>query len=544
MNIKIVICFIIICFLPAVSSGATDSVWSTKTTGFIKSDESLAFENFLVKATPSSSTTASIIVFKDKTQLEKKDFKVNEFKKYDSVGITLLGIKGDYSWIAFSRLEEKDIWVSAGKTTLKWGDKYSFENHSFEIEALGKDSVNLTVSGKDSVKTDVFIKNGFKNYENIRIAVMEINRTGFIDLEFFRYKTPTINAEIITDKNEYYPDEDISVSINIISDELLNIAGISIESINPIRFQPDVFTAAGINGTKSFKSRINELPADSTIKMTAIIEWRDYFNNSYRTTVSKEVSIAPYISITKRVPEETDDENVSVELLVYNSGLNSTFIHIHDNVYDETNTRQMDWDIQLGPKKSTNLSYYIAPQKPGVYMLSTATAQWNGQKSTSKKVKLTMHMPFIRMVKRAVNNGSLTDVELEIINAGDRPAIVNVTDEIPEDYPLASGKASWTGLLEAGKNKRYGYSLQGNAFALPAAQATYRDIRGTVRLAQSNIIENNKIPGSRKVTTSPINAGQYEIMTFMISSFLVILGIIGSVAFTAYLITKTKTRSK
>ena len=544
MNIKIVICFIIICFLPAASYGATDRVWSAKSTGFIKSNESLQFENYMVKASALNNTTASIIVFRDKTQLERKEFKVNDFKKYDAVGISLLGIKGDYSWIAFSRLEEREIWVTAGKTTLKWGDTYSFENNTIGIDALGKDSVNLTVSGKNTSKMDVFMKNSYKDYDNMRIAVMEINRTGLIDLEFFKSRTPAINAKIITDKEEYYPDENISVSINITSDELLNVAGVSLESINPVRFQPDVFTVTGIKGTKSFKSRINDLPANSTITITAIVEGRDFFNNSYMTMISKEIYIAQYISITKHVPEETDDENVQVELFLYNSGSNSTFIHIHDNVYDEIKTKQMDWDIELGPKKSTTLSYNISAQKPGVYLLSTATAQWNGQKSISKKVKMTMHMPYIRMVKKAVNIDDLMDVELEIINAGDRPAIVNVTDKIPGSYQLVNGSETWSGFLDAGKSAYFRYSLKGTASTLPAANATYRDIRGTVRQAQSNIIEYNKIPESRKVTASPINAGQYEIMTFMISSFLAIFGLIGSIAFTAYLITKIKTRSK
>lgn len=44
--------------------------------------------------------------------------------------------------------------------------------------------------------------------------------------------------------------------------------------------------------------------------------------------------------------------------------------------------------------------------------------------------------------------------------------------------------------------------------------------------------------------TSPINAGRNEIITFMITSFLVIAGIIGSAAFMAYLVTSLKMRLK
>ena len=155
-------------------------------------------------------------------------------------------------------------------------------------------------------------------------------------------------------------------------------------------------------------------------------------------------------------------------------------------------------------------------------------------------------MPYISLVKKALNNEGLTDVELEIINSGDRPAIVTVDDKIPDGFPLEGGSTTWSGFVDAGKSVNFKYSLKGNAVSLPEAYATYRDIRGTIRQVQSNAIQKNEIPGSTRVDnvdTIHINAGRYEMIAFMILSFLVISGIIGSIAFTAYLITKIKTRS-
>jgi hypothetical protein len=474
-------------------------------------------------------------------QIEMKDFKVNEFRQYNSVRITLLAIYGNNSWIAFSKLEEKTIWAPSGRATLKWGDTYSFENYSIGFESLGKESVTLVISGKNSTGTDFFMKNDSKDYDNMRLVVTEINRTGIIELEFFKYDIPKIKAQIITDKDEYDPDEIISVSINITGEKTLNIARIILNSTNSVVFKPSDFTATGINGTRSFTSQIGELPADSMIILNAKIEVRDYNNIAYLTTINKVVSVKPYISIVKRIQEETDEEKVQVELVVYNSGLNPTLVHIRDNV-SETNPRQMDWDLEVGPKKSSNVSYYINPQKPGTYQLPAATVQWNGKMSSSNKATTAVHMPYIRMVKSAVNNQGMTDVELEIMNVGDRAANVVVNDKVPVDYLLASGNATWSGFLDAGKRAFIVYTLTGIASSLPAADATYRDILGTVRQAQSNTIEIKKITESKKADATSLNAGWYEMMIFMISSFLVISGIIGGVAFTAYLITKTKMR--
>ena len=100
-------------------------------------------------------------------------------------------------------------------------------------------------------------------------------------------------------------------------------------------------------------------------------------------------------------------------------------------------------------------------------------------------------------------------------------------------------------LFRSGYKVSIRYSLQGNTESLPAANATYRDIRGTTRQARSNNIETKKAVSSNKTgETSPINAGRNEIIIFMVSSFLVIAAIIGSVAIAAYLITRFKTRSR
>jgi hypothetical protein len=203
----------------------------------------------------------------------------------------------------------------------------------------------------------------------------------------------------------------------------------------------------------------------------------------------------------------------------------------------------MDWDIEVWPKKSSNVSYFINPQKPGTYQLPAATAKWNGKIISSNTIKTTVHMPYISMVKTAANNQDVTDVELEIINNGDRPAIVEVNDNLPGNYILASGNATWSGFLDAGKRSYIRYTLNGNVLSLPAADATYRDILGTIRQSQSNTVEIKKITESKKADTTYINAGWYEMMVFMILSFIVISGIIGSFAFAAYLITKTKKRA-
>lgn len=560
MNIKIVICFIIIWLLPVASAGTTD-VWAARYSGFIQSNQSVSFENYGIIARTLGDTKAAISVYKDQNLIETRDFSVNEFRRYDAIGITLLGIKGAASWISISKLENKDIWRPLTRAQLKWGETYTIENYTFNIDTFGSDSVNLIVSNNSLAETNAFSINSLKDYGNLRIAVKDINRTGFIELEFFTNKADVIKAEVLTDKNEYFPDEPVQVTINAASDFVQNIVGIALESSPPAGIQPDSFSSTGVTGTRSFQSQITQKPANSTVTIRAKIETRDYYNNAYITTASKDILITPEVSIIKRAPADTDDENVTVQLYVYNSGFNNKSIHIHDVIPEELTAKELDRDIELGPKKSTNITYYVTPQKPGLYFLPAATAQWNGQSAMSQRVRMTVHMPYISMTKTAVKtpyttpyktpylntgNKSQTDVKLVISNTGDRPAQAKVSDKIPQGYSIVSGDTAWSGKLEGGESAAIMYSLQGNIEELPEADATYRDMRGAIRNARSNTIE-QKAKGisagtEKKEEPSTLNSEPYEIMSFMISSFIAIAGIITGATLIAYLFARYKRR--
>jgi len=542
MSIIIIAFFIIISFLPVASASTYeyDNVWAAKSAGFIKSNESISFENILIRVNTLDNTKATITIYKNQNLIETSDFNVNDFKKYDAIGITLLGIKGDHAWISISKLENKDIWIPFDRTLLKWGEKYAVKNYTVNIDTFGTDSVNLTVSNKSMAETNIFPVNGFKDYENLRIAVRNINRTGFIELELLTNKAPEIKAGISTYKDEYFPDENIPVTINTTSEVVQNIIGITLESIPPTEIQPNMFSTTGITGTKSFDSQITHLPVNSTITINAKIESRDYYNNQYITTVSKDIVITPDVAIIKRAPADTDDENVPVQLYVYNSGLNNKSIHIRDTIPEELTSKELDWDIELGPKNSTTLTYYVTPRKPGLYFLPSTIAQWNGKSSASKRVKMTMHMPYISATKTAVNNESQTDVKLVISNTGDRPAQVNVSDRMPDGYPVVSGETKWSGLLASGESVTLRYSLQGNIEALPAASATYRDIRGVIRQADFNVVE-PRVTGRNYISDENILPSEpYEIILFIIFSFIMIAGIIMGVILIAYLFMKKR----
>ncbi|MBU4221485.1 MAG: hypothetical protein KKA10_07675, partial [Euryarchaeota archaeon] len=202
----------------------------------------------------------------------------------------------------------------------------------------------------------------------------------------------------------------------------------------------------------------------------------------------------------------------------------------------------LEWDIDIKPKKSMILEYNVTPPRPGLYFLPSATAQWDTGAATSKRVKVTMHMPFLTMTKSVEYIESKTIVHLETVNVGDRPAQVTISDNIPSGQTMLSGVTKWSGKLDSGEKSVISYELQGEIENLPAAEALYKDIRGVTRNAISNTIESGKMvekaPPEKSESTKPLNVAPSDLVLFMISSFIAIAGIVSGAALIAYLITR------
>ncbi len=548
MNIKIVICFIIIGFIPLAS--ASDALWTAKSSSFIGANESLVFENYLVKAEVQDDATSLISVYKNNGLLEKAYFGLNESGDYDNISVTLLGIKGERSWVSIDKPELKEFWRFLNRTQLKWGESYAIENYSFAIDTYGRDSVNLTISNRSGSEKEEFFAGGVKDFETFRLSVTNINRTGFIDIDFFtnrlpEYKTevfPFVKVELTTDKDEYFPDEPVPVSIKVSTDFNLNLMGMTLES-KDAEIIPDNFSMTDISGERTFQSIMTGQPQNTTVSIIANLDIRDYSGNSYVLKLSKDISITPEVAIIKRVRTDTDDENVPVQLYVYNSGSINRTIHIQDAIPDEFNARSLEWDVEIGPGNSTTLEYNVTPERPGLYFLPPAAARWDGGEDISKRVKMTMHMPYIIITKSVEYSEGNTLVKLAATNAGDRPAQVSIIDNVLPGHPVVSGDTSWSGKLDGGEKTVINYYLQGDAENLPAAQTSYLDIRGVTRYAKSNAIESGisvaATPSEKNESAKPLNVVPTDLVLFMVMSFIAIAGIFTAAAFAGYLITRT-----
>lgn len=539
MNIKILICFIIILIPPVASASTTDKVWVAKSSEFIKNEETLSYNSYIIKAKVMDSSRSTVTVYRDRNLIETHILKIQGFIQYDDIRISLNGIKGEYSWISVSEPGDKPTLDLLDVKQLKWGEDYEIEGYSIEVDTFGTDSVNLRIYNESLSQTYNFLNNSFRDFGNLRLAIKNIDRTGFIELETLAKTAPGMIVEISTDKEKYYPDDAVNVILKTTGNTVMNVARIYLETDTETDIHPEMISATGMDHEKTFKFRITNLPVDASINITAIVETLDYYNNKKTDHVSKIIQITPEISVIKSIPAETEDENVTVELHIHNSGSKEEFISVYDTLIIKGNPEQLDWRIRLEPKRSKVIKYQVSPQKPGEYILPPAIIKWKKNSISSNQVKMIVHQPHIVITKTIASDDSITDVQLYIENTGDRAAKVSVSDDVPAGYQLINGQTTWSDFIEGGNSVTLVYTLQGNGGDLTLPQGTYRDIHGVVREAESRITESGTIiTGEEPVIEkerSILNAGPYDMVLFMISSFISIAIIIGSVTAGAYL---------
>ncbi len=521
---------IIILFLPAVCSGAAEKVWLSQSSGFVKQGGSLSLENYSLKVEALSSNKALITVYKGVNKIGSREYNVSESEQYDSIRVTLLRIEGEYAWISMSELKNIDVWILAGKKLLRWGERYHIENHTIEIATFNSSGVNLNISNHNVTKTDFFSEGDIRDYDSLRIAVKEINMTGFVRLEFFTNKKP-FQARLLSDNQVYFPDETPIVEVYISSKVVQNVVGIILDTMPPAVLNPKVFSASGLKGRQVYISRMSHLPENSTITINAKILSFDFHNNTSITTLSRNITITPIIGVKKLVPLDTDEDKIPVTLWLHNAGEHNVSINLQDTIPEELGGKTLNWSVMLEAKNSTNISYVIQPRKPGIYILPPAIARWNNHISLSKEVEMRVHMPYLHITKTKNNDGNNTHVVLDISNIGDRPALVTVFDDT-NGYLVTNGNTTWSGLLEAGKSFTLRYTLKGDANPLPPAKAIYRDMHGVLREARSNPVNDSRGGGNNEVL---LNVPPYIIITSMILSFLVITSIMGGMVLIAYL---------
>jgi hypothetical protein len=329
--------------------------------------------------------------------------------------------------------------------------------------------------------------NTFKNDFYIKVLNFSNNKT-FISASYnlsTKYATLIEDDSIIFD----FPDEKEYKSLKIIGK---NIKENSVEFMlqfpekNSLKRRfPVILKESGESTKLSFS-----IPKSSRKKFTII--GKDNEGNLYSASNSATISLPDTFNIKKTVSDSILGERIYPEsnYLMGNIGTikNITYVkilvenlqnyplygvQIIDTIppdfmlIEDPGQTSLLWNCDIKANDIKEFTYSITARREGVHILPRAEITWNegGEKNRldSNAPETQVSGPYIVM-KRSFNKSivgkeDILQVSLSIINTGNFPTKITVTDIVPENATLLSGKVSFSGVTRPGEVTNIVYNI-------------------------------------------------------------------------------------
>jgi hypothetical protein len=226
--------------------------------------------------------------------------------------------------------------------------------------------------------------------------------------------------------------------------------------------------------------------------ITAKALGKDHEGNLYSASNSAKISIPDTFKIGKTVSNSILGERIYPEsnYLIGNIRTIKNITHVmilvenHQNypVYgvqlidtippgfmliEDTNRTSLLWNFDIKANDNKEFTYSITARRAGVHILPGAEITWNEGGETNLLVsnapEAQVSGPYIVMQrsfnKSTVSQDDILQVSLSIINNGNFPTKIMVTDILPENATLLSGKVSFSGVIRPGEVTNIVYNI-------------------------------------------------------------------------------------
>lgn len=380
-------------------------------------------------------------------------------------------------------LAQEIQWESAGKVVLHEGDNYSIEGYTIEVIDFDKEECEtLLLLKKGSMLLSRIVLNAtfdeFIYDDDIKIKIynttddpLSENPTKWQDprvhIEFNIKEKPRVYLTVKTDWSTYKPTQsDIRVMCEVINngttiqDMDVRIDPDGLQEINK-KFNRQLNIADNTSESMSTKLTVPLLLTEQTFNIKVTASWEDSNEVMRNVSDSAIITVLPIccLSIIKSTKNGNMDSYIPVNIDVVNIGIVNLSIQLNDTVpqdfallYDQ----DLVWHAELIPKQKMRFTYSLKPEKPGVFSLNPATAQWTMKEENfsilSNSPQVIVDGAFIVVNKTThpgeVDVGDNVTVTLTAKNSGNMPTTVHITDNIPEAAHLIKGNTTLRATLE------------------------------------------------------------------------------------------------
>jgi hypothetical protein len=160
--------------------------------------------------------------------------------------------------------------------------------------------------------------------------------------------------------------------------------------------------------------------------------------------------------------------------------------------FKQISNYSLNWLVDVPANGEWSFRYTVKPteaDKDGIlFPAAKADFKIKGEyyMIQSNKPETIVYGPRIVLNKQTdvseINPGDIVTVTIVAINKGSTPSKVNITDTVPVDVSLLSGRTMLEEYMEANKEIKFSYSIRSNSegsYTLPAAEADYFELGDT-----------------------------------------------------------------
>ncbi|MDW7731357.1 MAG: hypothetical protein SCH66_02885 [Methanolobus sp.] len=596
---------ILIFFLSILSSSAhaydfhDENIWIFKGMYELGAGERAEIEGYTVKVhtidTNNSEPTAILLVYINREFKESfyVDTTANSEQAYnDEFKINVLDISDGIVSLETYKQKYERVWVTnVAKTTLGIGDSIKDGGYTLRLDDVTENGAKVVVESKGDSAEGTYLSGDHRKFsDEFMLHVIYVNKNNReLIVETLRPGAPEIRIDILTDKSIYDSGENIEYRFMLTNNGTIPINGLVLTTsssggnVNEPKMQH--------SGLEPTKAKVFTIPVSAPvtpvakkISILSEVTGYDYRGNAYSGEGQVEVLVGPYLSVEKTVEiiekpaNEIDfgtDEYFSISISLKNTASFPTAVTVRDELdpslipHDMENT---EWAVLVEPGSVKRITYYAKPTTPGNFTFPNTVAQWkdNGETYTTESdpidVVFLIHGSKITVEKYLSPNyalpGEEIDVTISVVNAGNREVDAILSDDIPEQFSLVSGKNNWEGTLDAGESKEISYTLvteETGQLRLPSATVDFTDENGQqgsstseepVLYVDDDMTVNDRPEESYEEITYEEDAvtytepapesvnpqlGRVEAAGFMVSSFITLFCILAIIPTIAYL---------
>ena len=194
----------------------------------------------------------------------------------------------------------------------------------------------------------------------------------------------------------------------------------------------------------------------------------------YSESASTEILVLPRfdLAIKKTVNSQISmDQTVWVRIDLENTGIRDLKVKMNDTIpsgFRLCGNETLEWGFNITPGDSLHCSYRIKPERPGIFDVPCAVAEFEIGYERNVSVRsyareIVVDGACITLNKTAhpgrISEGGRVTVTLNIANTGNMDAIVNLTDVIPKGAELVSGDRTIHTILGANQTNETEYVM-------------------------------------------------------------------------------------